>query len=71
MLFLYQLGMAMEPQLGRGRFALLYFASLLGGSAGVLVVDQKLFNCARATGDNCRARCKTLVDLVRDYPTPS
>ena len=40
MLFLYQLGMAMEPQLGRTRFALLYFASLLGGSAGALVVDQ-------------------------------
>jgi membrane associated rhomboid family serine protease len=40
MLFLFQLGLGMEPQLGRLRFGLLYFASLLGGSAGALVIDQ-------------------------------
>ena len=40
MLFLFRLGNGMEPALGRTRFALLYFASLLGGSAGALVVDQ-------------------------------
>ena len=40
MYFLYVLGTQMEPQLGRVRFLLLYFASLLGGSAGVLLIDQ-------------------------------
>ena len=40
MWFLYVLGSELEPILGRGKFALLYFASLLGGSAGVLLVDQ-------------------------------
>ncbi len=40
MYFLYVLGNQMEPQLGRGRFLSLYAASLLGGSAGVLLIDQ-------------------------------
>lgn len=42
MYFLYILGNQMEPQLGRGRFLGLYMASLLGGSAGALVIDQGL-----------------------------
>jgi membrane associated rhomboid family serine protease len=40
MYFLYILGNQMEPQLGRVRFIALYFASLLGGSAGALIIDQ-------------------------------
>ncbi len=40
MYFLYVLGNQMEPTLGRGKFLALYTASLLGGSAGVLLVDQ-------------------------------
>jgi membrane associated rhomboid family serine protease len=37
MLMLYQLGQLLERPLGRAKFALLYFASLLGGSFGVLI----------------------------------
>ena len=40
MYFLYVLGPLLEPQLGRVRFLALYGASLLGGSLGVLVLDQ-------------------------------
>ncbi|MET0146925.1 MAG: rhomboid family intramembrane serine protease [Ilumatobacteraceae bacterium] len=39
MLLLYQLGQLLEPAIGRIRFALLYFAALLGGSAGALLVQ--------------------------------
>lgn len=39
MLLLYQLGQMLEPSLGRVRFLLLYFASLLGGSLGALVIQ--------------------------------
>ena len=42
MWFLYLLGNLMEPQLGRGRFTALYLTSLLGGSAGALLIDQGL-----------------------------
>ena len=38
MFLLFQLGLLLEPALGRVRFGLLYFASMLGGSAGVLVI---------------------------------
>ena len=34
MLLLFQLGQLLEPEIGRIRFALLYFAALLAGSAG-------------------------------------
>jgi len=39
MLLLFQLGQMLEPLLDRTRFALLYFACLLGGSLGVLILD--------------------------------
>jgi membrane associated rhomboid family serine protease len=39
MLFIWQAGLLLEPALGRVRFALLYFASLLCGSAGALLVS--------------------------------
>jgi membrane associated rhomboid family serine protease len=38
MYILYQLGQLLERTLGRTQFTLLYFASLLGGSAGVLLL---------------------------------
>jgi len=38
MYFLYALGQMLEPALGRVRFVLLYLASLLGGSLGVLLI---------------------------------
>lgn len=39
MYLLYQLGNILESPLGRLRFGLLYFACLLGGSLGVLLID--------------------------------
>ena len=38
MLLLFQLGQLLEPAIGRIRFALLYFAALLAGSAGALII---------------------------------
>ncbi len=49
MYFLFVLGNQMEPQLGRVKFLLLYVASLLGGSAGVILIDQGAFT-AGASG---------------------
>ena len=39
MLLLFQLGNLLEPAIGRVRFGLLYFAALLAGSAGALIVS--------------------------------
>jgi len=39
MYLLYLLGQMLEPTLGRVRFLLVYFASLLGGSAGVMLLQ--------------------------------
>lgn len=39
MFILWQLGQLIEPALGRTRFAMIYFASLLGGSAGALLLS--------------------------------
>ena len=40
MYFLYVLGPMLEPAIGRMRFLLLYMASLLGGSLGVILFDS-------------------------------
>jgi membrane associated rhomboid family serine protease len=40
MLLLFQLGNLLERAIGSGRFAAVYFASLLAGSMGVLVLDS-------------------------------
>ena len=40
MFLLFQLGQMLEPMMGRVRFALLYAAALLGGSAGVMLLNQ-------------------------------
>ena len=39
MLLLFQLGQLLEPAVGRVRFGLLYFASLLAGSFGALILQ--------------------------------
>jgi membrane associated rhomboid family serine protease len=39
MLLLFQLGQLLEPAIGRVRFALLYFAALLAGSFGALLLQ--------------------------------
>lgn len=44
MLLLWQLGHLLEPALGRSRFALLYFAALIGGSTGALVLSPDAFS---------------------------
>lgn len=41
MYLLYLLGQIMEPALGSVRFTLLYFASLLAGSAGALLIEPQ------------------------------
>jgi membrane associated rhomboid family serine protease len=43
MWILYRLGQLLEPALGRARFVLVYFVSLLGGSFGVLLLDPNRF----------------------------
>ena len=42
MYLLYMLGQMLERSMGRVRFGIVYFASLLGGSAGSLLVDNGL-----------------------------
>jgi len=44
MLLLFQLGQMLEPVIGRVRFALLYFAALVGGSAGALLLQPEAFH---------------------------
>lgn len=41
MILAYQLGQMLEPRIGSLRFGLLYFASLLGGSVGALVLSPE------------------------------
>jgi membrane associated rhomboid family serine protease len=43
MLLLFQLGQLLEPAIGRVRFTLLYFASLLAGSFGALLLQPNGF----------------------------
>lgn len=44
MLLLFQLGQLLEPLVGRLRFALLYVAALLAGSAGAMVIQPDQFH---------------------------
>lgn len=44
MYLLYMLGQLLEPAVGRVRFALVYFASLLGGSAGAMILQPGGFH---------------------------
>ena len=54
MLLLFQLGQLLEPAIGRIRFALLYFAALLAGSAGALLLPAERRSTA-ALGRRVRA----------------
>ncbi|MGH9182728.1 MAG: rhomboid family intramembrane serine protease [Acidimicrobiales bacterium] len=49
MVILYQLGLMLEPALGRLRFATLYLTALLGGAFGALVLQPEAFT-AGASG---------------------
>ena len=42
MLLLFQLGQLLEPAIGRVRFSLIYFSSLLAGSFGALIMDPNI-----------------------------
>jgi membrane associated rhomboid family serine protease len=42
MFLLFQLGQLLEPAIGRVRFSLIYFSSLLAGSFGALIVDPRV-----------------------------
>jgi membrane associated rhomboid family serine protease len=42
MSFLYFLGSMLEPEIGRLRFGIIYFVSLLGGSFGALILDPNV-----------------------------
>ena len=44
MWLLFLLGQLLEPAIGRVRFALIYFASLLGGSAGAMLIQPNGFH---------------------------
>lgn len=44
MYLLYLLGQLLEPSIGRVRFALVYFAALLGGSAGAMLLQPDGFH---------------------------
>jgi membrane associated rhomboid family serine protease len=46
---LYIVGQLLEPALGRARFLLIYFVSLIAGSVGALVLDPNAFT-AGASG---------------------
>jgi membrane associated rhomboid family serine protease len=50
MLMLYQLGQLLERRLGRVQFGLLYFAALLAGSLGVLVIQPNSGIAGGASG---------------------
>lgn len=49
MVLLYQLGLILEPALGRVRFVVLYFAALLAGSFGALLLSPTVLS-AGASG---------------------
>jgi membrane associated rhomboid family serine protease len=50
MLILWQVGMILEPGAGKGRFTMLYVVSVLGGSAGALVLTPNAFTGGASGG---------------------
>jgi membrane associated rhomboid family serine protease len=64
MLLLYQLGRLLEPTIGSPTFGLVYFASLLGGSAGALVASPNAL-----TGGASGAVFGVMVAFAMLYPT--
>ena len=74
MLLLFQLGQLLEPAIGRVRFGLLYFAALLGGSAGALLLQpnalpRRRVGCrVRADGRGVRRDAQPRRQPVLDRP---
>jgi membrane associated rhomboid family serine protease len=64
MFILYQLGLLLEPVFGRVRFGLLYFASLLGGSVGALLLSPNALT-AGASGAVFGCMAAVVVALRR------
>jgi len=64
MFILYQLGLLLEPAFGRLRFGLLYFASLLGGSVGALLLSPNALT-AGASGAVFGCMAAVVVALRR------
>ncbi len=50
MLILWQVGMILEPGAGKARFTMLYVVSVLGGSAGALVLTPNAFTGGASGG---------------------
>ncbi len=61
MLILWQVGMILEPGAGPARFATLYVVSVLGGSAGALVLTPHTFTGGASGGVFGVAAAATLV----------
>jgi membrane associated rhomboid family serine protease len=61
MLILWQVGMILEPGAGKARFTTLYIVSVLGGSAGALVMTPHTFTGGASGGVFGVAAAATLV----------
>jgi membrane associated rhomboid family serine protease len=61
MLILWQVGMILEPGAGKARFATLYVVSVLGGSAGALLMTPNAFTGGASGGVFGVAAAATLV----------
>jgi len=61
MLILWQVGMILEPGAGKARFTTLYVVSVLGGSAGALVLTPHAFTGGASGGVFGVAAAATLV----------
>ena len=61
MLILWQVGMVLEPGAGKARFTMLYVVSVLGGSAGALVLSPNVFTGGASGGVFGVAAAATLV----------
>lgn len=68
MVVLYQVGLVLEPGAGHARFGLLYVVSVLGGSAGALVVEPDVFTGGASGGVFGVAAAATLVLHRRGVP---
>src|SRR3546814_12097447 len=60
-LVLYQLGQVLEPVLGRLRFGAVYFASMLTGSFGVLLLSPDSLTVGASGAAIGRASCRERV----------
>jgi membrane associated rhomboid family serine protease len=68
MLVLYWLGMVLEPAIGSVRFAMVYFASLLAGSFGALLLTPHTFTVGASGAIFGLAGCAVVEMRARDIP---